>query len=97
MVYCNYDKIFISEGRTAISVSSNWLFFICIAHLKFFLRHDLWPWQPQGRQFNCSFVCTIKLLLLKGPNPYSGVVEQKTAVTGAFIAEVKCMGAESFT
>lgn len=32
-----------------------------------------------------------------GPNPKDGTVEQKTAVTGAFIAEAKCMGAESLT
>ena len=32
-----------------------------------------------------------------GPNPNAGVVEQKNAVTGAFIAEQICKGPESFT
>jgi hypothetical protein len=33
----------------------------------------------------------------KGPKPNRGEVEQKKAVTGAFIAEAKCNGPESFT
>ena len=32
-----------------------------------------------------------------GPNPKEGRVEQYTAVVGAFTADAKCMGAESFT
>ena len=33
----------------------------------------------------------------KGPNPNAGIVEQKKAVTGAFMAEAMCKGPESFT
>jgi hypothetical protein len=33
----------------------------------------------------------------RGPKPKAGTVEQKIAVTGAFTAEARWSGAESFT
>jgi len=52
---------------------------------------------PQGRQ--SSFVETSKtsLLVLSGPKPKLGIVEQKNAFTGAFMALQICNGAESLT
>tara|TARA_B100000614_G_C14444149_1_gene451518 strand:- start:60 stop:170 length:111 start_codon:yes stop_codon:yes gene_type:complete len=36
-------------------------------------------------------------LVDNGPKPKDGIVEQKTALVGAFIAEAMCIGAESLT
>ncbi len=67
------------------------------AHLKCFSGHSLSPCNPQGRQFRFSFVSTTLELLANGPKPKSGIVEQNIVVVEAFIAEAKCIGAESFT
>ena len=52
---------------------------------------------PPGRQHTSSFACAMSESSDKGPKPKDGVVDQKKAVTGAFIAEHKCKGPESFT
>ncbi len=67
------------------------------AHLKCFSGHDLKPCNPQGLQLSVSTVSIIAEFSESGPKPKAGTVEQKIAVTGAFIAEAKCCGAESFT
>lgn len=65
--------------------------------LKCLSGHDLYPCSPQGLHANFSWLSIITDWSDKGPNPKSGVVEQKKAVTGAFIAEQICKGPESFT
>ena len=66
------------------------------AHLKCPLGQALYPCNPQGRQSRATFVSTINDLSDKGPKPKAGMVEQKTAVTGALTADAMCIGAESF-
>lgn len=67
------------------------------AHLKCCCGQALCPCNPQGRQFKFSVVSITNDLSDKGVKPKAGTVEQKTAVTGAFTADAKCRGAESFT
>ena len=65
--------------------------------LKWPLGQDLYPCIPQGLQDNISVLSIVTDRSDKGPNPKAGVVEQKKAVTGAFIAEQICKGPESLT
>jgi len=51
---------------------------------------------PQGLQFKLETSKTYEFSE-RGPNPKSGVVEQKNAETGAFMADAKCNGALSLT
>ena len=67
------------------------------AHLKCPFGQRLNPCNPQGLQDNNSVVSIVLDIDDNGPKPNAGTVEQKTAVTGASIAEAKCKGAESFT
>ena len=68
-----------------------------VPQLKCPLGQDLYPCNPQGLQVNAILLSTIVDWSDKGPNPKAGVVEQKKAVTGAFIAEQMCNGPESLT
>ena len=60
-----------------------------IAHLKCFSGHFFLPCNPQGRQSSFSNDSTIAESSDKGPNPKAGIVEQNTAVTGAFTEDAK--------
>lgn len=75
---------------------SSWLLVMVSAHLKCPSGHCLWPCKPQGRQASVSVVSTTCACGRTGPNPNCGMVEQNRAVSGAFMAEAKCSGAESF-
>jgi len=55
------------------------------------------PCNPQGLQLGDGSASTTIEISDSGPKPKAGMVEQKTATTGAFIAEHKCSGALSFT
>ena len=70
---------------------------IKLPHLKCPFGQDLNPCNPQGLQSSFSVVSLISKSSDKGPKPNEGMVEQKKAVIGAFIAEAKCNGPESFT
>ncbi len=65
-------------------------------HLKFPFGQALCPCKPQGLQSNPLTSFKVRSSD-KGPNPNSGTVEQKKAVTFAFTEEAKCNGALSFT
>ena len=68
-----------------------------LPQLKWPFGHDLYPCSPQGLQANATLLSTVVDWSDNGPNPKAGVVEQKKAVTGAFIAEQICNGPESLT
>src|SRR5690606_18059011 len=53
-----------------------------------------YPCSPHGLQYRSS-TWTTRQLPESGPKPKQGCVEQYTAVTGASIAEAKCIGPES--
>ena len=66
-------------------------------HLKCPSGHAFRPCVPHGLQVSLSLVSTTKDFSDSGVKPKSGIVEPKIAVTGAFIAEARCRGDESFT
>ena len=67
------------------------------AHLKCPLGQAWYPWSPQGLQSRVWFTSITLEFSESGPNPNWGTVELKIAVTGAFVDEAKCSGAESLT
>jgi len=66
-------------------------------HLKCCFGHALCPCKPHGLQSSFSVVSMMLELLDNGPKPNAGTVLQYMTVVGAFVAEQRCMGAESFT
>ena len=65
-------------------------------HLKCPFGQVLNPCKPHGLQSK-SETSWISESSESGPKPNCGTVEQKKAVTGAFIAEAICKGPESLT
>jgi hypothetical protein len=68
-----------------------------VPHSKCPFGQALYPCNPQGLQANVDSLWAMMALSDNGPNPNSGMVEQKNAVTGALVAEHKWSGPESFT
>lgn len=66
-----------------------------LLHAKCPFLHCFDPWSPQGLQSGVGSASITKELSLRGVKPKSGVVEQKTAVTGALTEVQRCRGAES--
>ena len=79
------------------NLSKSFCIFMLRLQAKVLVLHCFAPWSPQGLHSGAGSASTTRLLLLNGPKPKSGVVEQKIAVTGASTAEQRCSGAESHT
>ena len=83
--YCSINPVFLRMSSMSIS-----------EHLKWCNGHSLLPCNPHGLHSNFSEVSRMIPESDNGPKPNSRTVEQKRTPTGAFEAEAKCAGAESF-